>query len=401
MADLLVLKARDAESAEAPEFRYLLSQVLLGARRTFGEVRLVDGPGAFPALEGEGAVLFLGRENALVAGASLAAMRAALAIGGTGGAAEARPTPLAVAGLDLPEPVYTLRGYEAAEARFLAEGRRREPPPSHLPVALWSAARYAEIARHVPLDRLLRDPAALADLPAPTAATGSSTGTAVVAAGSPTGTAVVAAGLCHIFIDYYGEVRDDVLPFVPDGARDVLEIGCGRGLTGELLERTLGCRVTGVELNPEVARDAARRLHAVRAGNVETLALSGEFDAILALELFEHLTENERFLARARELLRPGGRLVLSVPNVGHWAVVDDLLAGRWDYLPIGLLCYTHYRFFTRRTLADWLARAGFSAVEIVPQTTELPARFLDLPAAFRVDRESLATKGFYVVATR
>ena len=49
----------------------------------------------------------------------------------------------------------------------------------------------------------------------------------------------------------------------------------------------------------------------------------------------------------------PGGRLVLSVPNVGHWAVVEDLLAGRWDYLPIGLLCYTHYRFFTRRTLAD------------------------------------------------
>jgi SAM-dependent methyltransferase len=196
-------------------------------------------------------------------------------------------------------------------------------------------------------------------------------------------------------------VRDDVLPFVPATARDVLEIGCGRGLTGELLQRTLGCRVTGVELNPEVAADAARRLHAVHAGDVETLALAGEFDAVLALELFEHLTHNERFLARARELLRPGGRLVLSVPNVGHWAVVEDLLAGRWDYLPIGLVCYTHYRFFTRRTLADWLARGGFERFEIVPQTTELPGRFLHLPAAFGIDRESLATKGFYVVAHR
>jgi len=377
MADLLVLKARDAESAEAPEFRYLLSQVLLGARRVFGEVRFLADPAAATELAGEGAVLLLGGENALVAEASLAAMRAALAIGGAAGAAEARPTPLAAAGLDLAEPVYTLRGYEAAEARFLAAEGRREPPPSHLPAALWSAARFAEIVRHVPLDRLLRDPAALADLPS----------------------GIVAAGLCHVFIDYYGEVRDDVLPFVPAGTRDVLEIGCGRGLTGELLQRTLGCRVTGVELNPEVARDAARRLHAVHAGDVETLELRGEFDAILALELFEHLTDNERFLARARELLRPGGRLVLSVPNVGHWAVVEDLLAGRWDYLPIGLLCYTHYRFFTRRTLADWLARAGFSHVEIVPQPTELPARFLDLPAGFGIDRESLATKGFYVVA--
>src|SRR5262249_46282451 len=127
--------------------------------------------------------------------------------------------------------------------------------------------------------------------------------------------AVVAAGLCHVFIDYYGEVRDDVLPFVPATARDVLEIGCGRGLTGELLQRTLGCRVTGVELNPEVAKDAGRRLHAVHAGDVQTLELGGTFDVVLALELFEHLTNNERFLERARELLRPGGRLVLSVPN--------------------------------------------------------------------------------------
>jgi len=375
MADLLVLKALDAESAAAPEFRYLLSQVLLAARRVFGAVELATDPTALPALGRATAVLALGAENALLGEASLAAMREALAAG----AAEVRPTPLAAAGLALDEPVYTLRGYERAEARFLADPARREPPPSHLPVALWSAGRFTEIVRHVPPERLLRDPAALA-------------------AGS-TGTA--AAGLCHLFIDYYGEVRDDVLPYVPATAEDVLEIGCGRGLTGELLQRRLGCRVTGVELNPEVAKDAGRRLHAVRQGDVQTLDIEGQFDVVLALELFEHLTDNERFLARARELLRPGGRLVLSVPNVGHWAVVEDLLAGRWDYLPIGLLCYTHYRFFTRRTLADWLARAGFERCEIVAQKTELPDRMAALAATLEIDRDSLATKGFYVVASR
>jgi SAM-dependent methyltransferase len=404
MADLLVLKALDAESAEAPEFRYLLSQVLLAARRAFGSVRfLVDPGGAAAALAGESAVLLLGPQNVLVAEASLAAMRQALAAG----AAEVRPTPLAAAGLAGAAPVYTLRGYEGVEAGFLAAGGRREPPASHLPVTLWSAERFAALVRQVPLDRLLRDPEALAGAAggglSATAfvAAGGLSETTIVAAGGSSATAVVAAGLCHVFIDYYGEVRDDVLPFVPATARDVLEIGCGRGLTGELLERRLGCRVTGVELNPEVARDAARRLHAVHQGDVQTLDLAGEFDVVLALELFEHLTDNERFLARARELLRPGGRLVLSVPNVGHWAVVEDLLAGRWDYLPIGLLCYTHYRFFTRRTLADWLARCGFERAEIVPQRTELPDRFAALPPAFGVDRDSLATKGFYVVAFR
>jgi len=412
MADLLVLKALDPESAEAPEFRYLLSHVLLAARRVFGSVRFLGDPAGLaepPSLAGETAVLGLGPRNALVAEASLRAMRDALAAG----AMEARPTPLDEAGLALETPVYTLRGYERAETTFLAQIEHREPPPSHLPVALWSAERFAEIVRQVPVDRLLHDPAALAG---PSVAAGESDGSRVpppwegaVGTGGRTGggPVIVAAGLCHTFIDYYGEVREDVLPFVPAAAREVLEIGCGRGLTGEFLQRTLGCRVTGVELNPEVARDAARRLHLVYPGDVQTIEIlppGDGFDAVLALEIFEHLTDSERFLARARELLRPGGRLVLSVPNVGHWAVVEDLLAGRWDYLPIGLLCYTHYRFFTRRTLADWLARCGFERAEIVAQTTELPERFDCLAGSgetFGIDRESLATKGFYVVAFR
>ena len=54
---------------------------------------------------------------------------------------------------------------------------------------------------------------------------------------------------------------------------------------------------------------------------------------------------------------------IFSIPNVGHYSIVEDLIAGRWDYLPIGLLCYTHFRFFTRHTLADW-------ATETAPRLT-------------------------------
>jgi len=68
---------------------------------------------------------------------------------------------------------------------------------------------------------------------------------------------------------------------------------------------------------------------------------------------------------------------------------------------PIGLLCYTHYRFFTRRSLADWLRRSGIEHFEIVPQRTELPDRFTDLAGAFEMDAKSLSTKGFYVVVHR
>ena len=47
MTELLVLKALDAERAAAPEFRYLLSQVLLAARRAFGSVRFLADPGRY------------------------------------------------------------------------------------------------------------------------------------------------------------------------------------------------------------------------------------------------------------------------------------------------------------------------------------------------------------------
>ncbi len=382
MPALRILKALDPESAGSPEFRYLLSHLHLEARRAFPgfTVDLFENPTDLPPGTAE-TYLLLGPHNVLLLASSLGAMRERL----TQGAAQVRPVRLSEAGIALSEPIYTLRGFERVEAEFLATGglsADSATPPSHLPATLLTAEALRELLQRVPLERLLRNP----DAPA-SSVTGS----------------IESAGLCHEFIDYYGEVREDVVPFLPPGVQEVLEVGCGRGVTGAYLQRRLGCRVTGVELHPEVAADAATRLHAVLVGDLQTLDIPERFDAVLGCEIVEHLPEAAAFLARAGELVRPGGRIVLSIPNVGHWSVVEDLLAGRWDYLPIGLLCYTHYRFFTKKTLDDWLRRAGWKRFEIHPQTTELPERFDRLaeaggPLGFALDRESLATKGFYAV---
>lgn len=365
MSDLLVVKTLDADSAEAPEFQYLLSHSLLEAREVFDRVELAIAGEAPVPPDGRrfDAVLLLSSANVLLCRHSLAAMRDLLQTG----AQEVRPYRLADLGLEA--PVYTLRGYERAERAFLERGAAGAPVnPSRLPVSLLTPGRFESLDVEVP------------------------PGGPEIQAG------IGHAGLFHEFIDYYGEVRSDILPFVPAGAREVLEVGCGRGVTGRLLQETLGCRVTGVELNPVVAREASRHLHRVIQGDVQDLKIEGGYDAVLALEVVEHLVEAEGFLSRIRDLLAPGGRGILSIPNVGHYSIVEDLIAGRWDYLPIGLLCYTHYRFFTRRTLADWLRRAGIERFEIVPQRTELPDRFRDLADRFETDPESLSTKGFYVL---
>jgi SAM-dependent methyltransferase len=252
------------------------------------------------------------------------------------------------------------------EQRLLAGApRRADRPASLFPISLMSGAAFHRLA----------------------------------SAAFPAGLTVARAGLFHPFVDYYGEARADLLPFLPARAAHVLEIGCGRGRTGALIQDRLGCRVTGVEQNPLVAGDASGRLWRVIVGDVRSADLDGQYDAIVASELVEHLDEPEPFFTRMRSLLAPGGRIVLSVPNVGHYSVVEDLISGRWDYVPAGLLCYTHLRFFTRRTVEDWMHRFGFDCA-IVPQVTELPARFAKLPPVFAADMDSLRAKGFYVVLT-
>lgn len=357
MSSLLVVSAEGSESAHSPELRYLVSHCLLQARHVFDHVT-VAAPGAPEEARRFDAVLLLGSSNILISRRSLAALWDLL----RSGCSEARPYRLADVGARF--PIYTLRGFERIESDFLARGPAGAPRgASHLPVSLLTAERFERLSQETVQD---------AD--------------------------VGCAGLFHEFIDYYGEVRSDVLPFLPEGAREVLEVGCGRGVTGKLIQERLGCRVTGVELNPVVAREAARHLHRVLQGDVQTLPIEGRFDAVLALELVEHLVETESFLERVKQLLAPGGRAIFSIPNVGHYSIVEDLIAGRWDYLPIGLLCYTHFRFFTRHTLADWLRRSGIERFELVPQRTELPERPERFTDQFETDLESLSTKGFYVL---
>lgn len=357
MPGLLVVASREAESSHAPEFRYLFSHCLLQAREVFGDVTVAEE--VPDTVEGFEAVLLLGSSRVLISRRSLAALRGEL----RSGFSEARPWRLSDVGARF--PVYTLRGFEQVEDDFLARGSEVPPGPARLPVSLLTPERFLQVRGDLStaLDQT---------------------------AGS--------AGLYHEFIDYYGEVRSDILPLIPEGTREVLEVGCGRGVTGRLIQERLGCRVTGVELNPVVAQEAARHLHRVLQGDVETLDIDGRFDVVLALELVEHLVETERFLARVPRLLAPGGRALFSIPNVGHYSVIEDLIAGRWDYLPIGLLCYTHFRFFTRQTLADWLRRSGIERFELIPQKTELPECPERFTAHFETDLESLSTKGFYVV---
>lgn len=392
MGGIGLVSVTTEEYARAPEFRYLASWVRREAKEVFGAI--VELPADEPlGMAPDGAVLILDARTLLT---RRSLRRMAEILDETGRAVA--PLPLERTPLDRERPIYTLRGFELLEEEFLSTHRSVVAAPAPWSALLLPAEALAAFPSTLPSDLL-------------------SGGRFDEGAGDIAALGIESAGLCHRFADYYGQPREDVVDLIAadgileeagdGGTPKVLEVGCGRGETGHILQERLGCRVTGVELNPVVAGAAARRLHRVVSGDFQEvaaeLAADDPFDALVATELFEHLTDQEGFLNLARRLLRPGGRLVLSVPNVGHYSVVEDLLAGRWDYLPIGLLCYTHFRFFTRRTLEDWLTRCGFPRFRLVPQDTELPDRWRPPSEGLNgleVDEESLRTKGFYVVAT-
>jgi 2-polyprenyl-3-methyl-5-hydroxy-6-metoxy-1,4-benzoquinol methylase len=147
----------------------------------------------------------------------------------------------------------------------------------------------------------------------------------------------------------------------------VLDVGCSSGyLARPLAER--GNTIVGLELDPEAARVAEEFCELVLVGDVETMDLPlepGSFDVVLGGDVIEHLRDPAATLARLRPLLRPGGRVVLSTPNVANWAIRLSLLSGRWRYTDRGILDRSHTHLFTRATLAETLEHAGYRVERI------------------------------------
>ena len=156
----------------------------------------------------------------------------------------------------------------------------------------------------------------------------------------------------------------------------VLDVGCSTGyLARVLVER--GCTVSGVEYAAKAAEEARPFLHELVIDDLERMDVSeafdhGQFDVVVYGDVLEHLRDPVPTLRQARPLLKPGGSVVLSVPNIGHGAVRLALLRGRFEYRSLGLLDNTHLRFFTRASLEQLLNDAGFVPVDLRRTTAGL-----------------------------
>ncbi len=162
----------------------------------------------------------------------------------------------------------------------------------------------------------------------------------------------------------------------------VLDVGCASGYLAEALGKNDNV-VSGIEYDATDAEKARPFLAELVVADLNVVELADQFaahsfDVIVFGDVLEHLLYPVSVLRSSLALLRPGGSIVISIPNVAHGAVRLSLLQGRWDYTPTGLLDRTHIRFFTFETLLAMLEEVGLSVTELRstvadPLATEIP----------------------------
>ncbi|HLF27047.1 MAG TPA: methyltransferase domain-containing protein [Anaerolineae bacterium] len=134
----------------------------------------------------------------------------------------------------------------------------------------------------------------------------------------------------------------------------ILEIGCSAGFFLEIA-RDCGHDVQGIEPDPRYARYAREQLGLrVMTGLLDDVHISpGSFDTVCLFHVLEHVPSPARLLERISGVLRPGGHLVIEVPNIDN--VWYRLLGRRWRQFFLG-----HYYFFAPNTLGQLLERNAY-----------------------------------------
>lgn len=172
------------------------------------------------------------------------------------------------------------------------------------------------------------------------------------------------------------------------GPAVIIDLGCGDGSALAIAaERNPAHRFAGIDWSGDALRQAQAAGLTVMRASVSGGSLpvaDGAADVVIMSELIEHLVDPDGAVAEARRILRPGGSLLLSTPNLAAWYNRGLLAFGiqpifsevslRGVFGRPGRVVAGHLRLFTRRALTEFLTASGFRCVTVTG------ARYHDVP---------------------
>lgn len=166
---------------------------------------------------------------------------------------------------------------------------------------------------------------------------------------------------------YFQLPRNEMVTYLPASYQYVLEIGCGEGVFFENVNE--GVEYWGVELDPEAAKIASKKMYRVLTGKAEEVLSQlplGYFDLIICNDVIEHMIDYDFFFQEIKKHLQPSGVLVGSIPNMRYWKCLFELLVFKdWKYRDHGVMDKTHLHFFTLKSLKNIFKEYSFEIQKI------------------------------------
>lgn len=150
----------------------------------------------------------------------------------------------------------------------------------------------------------------------------------------------------------------------------VLDVGCSQGICGILLKKELNCEVYGIELDKKAMEYAEKTNCYEKIYNFDIcdpsskeykqfFATNMDFDYIIFSDVLEHLLNPSEVLFKFGEKLKKDGQVLVSLPNIAHYDIINGLLNEKFNYSDMGLLDNTHLRFFTISSFAEYIDSAN------------------------------------------
>lgn len=168
---------------------------------------------------------------------------------------------------------------------------------------------------------------------------------------------------------YFTNTRSEMLDYVPLECKNILEIGCGEGIFSGLLKKRSDVTICGVEPDEKSAKVASQVLDRVIVSFFDQALPQLEensFDCIIFNDVIEHFTDPDFVLQKCRNLLKKGGYIVSSIPNVRYVGNLMELLVKKdWEYKSYGILDETHYRFYTEKSICRLFEKNGYKVQKI------------------------------------
>ena len=125
--------------------------------------------------------------------------------------------------------------------------------------------------------------------------------------------------------EYFEIQRLDVLELIPKESQKILECGCAFGWLGTELKKRQQTVVVGIELNPEAEQYLNFSYDKYYIGDIENIDLSeynNYFDCIIYADILEHLVDPWKLVKQHSYMLKKGGVIIVSIPNVRNITII-------------------------------------------------------------------------------